>query len=211
MFFLQAALAGYKRFRNRRSWERVWRKPGNNPPWMAETPRPFVLRGFDHGWLVPGMKVLEIGCGRGNTAIWLARCGFKVLGIDVSGHAIRQAREAFPTQEGLAFEIVDICERVSFGATFDVILDTGCLQHLSSDLRAHYRDNILRASHAGSRFVVTLHTIKSSLDARRAEVQALFSPAFKLVHTEEVPPANTEVLRHLNAVFHLIRNEERTK
>ena len=203
--FFKDVVAGYQRFRNRRLWERMWRKPGNHPGWMVDTPRPFVLHGFEAGWLVPGMKVLEIGCGRGNTAIWLAQRGLKVLGIDVSASAIRQAREAFPAQDGLTFKASDICGNFSSDTTYEVILDTGCLQHLSADLRVGYRENVLRASHTGSRLVVTMNTKKLSHAVRQAEVETLFTPTFKLVQIEEVQPGD-KAQSHRNAVFHLIRD-----
>ena len=36
-------------------------------------------------------RALDIGCGHGSNAIWLAQHGFDVDGIDVSTHAIDQA------------------------------------------------------------------------------------------------------------------------
>jgi hypothetical protein len=50
-----------------------------------------------------------------------------------------------------------------------------------------------------------MHTLKTSLEARRLQVQSLFTPPFELVQTEEVPPADTKVYSHLNSVFHFIR------
>jgi SAM-dependent methyltransferase len=43
--------------------------------------------------LAPG-RALEIGCGEGADAIWLAQSGWTVTAIDVSEVAIRRAREA---------------------------------------------------------------------------------------------------------------------
>ncbi len=200
----KGVLDRYQRFRNRAAWERTWRRPGR-PPWQADTPRPFVLAGFDAGWLAPGMTVLEIGCGHGNTANWLARNGLKVLAVDVSKTAIQKARSTAPETAGLAYEVADICAPISFQRTFDVILDTGCLQHLPSNLHAPYRENLLRASHAGSRFIATMHTLKLSFEDRKRQVQSLFTPPFELAFTEQVPPADTKAYCHLNSVFHFIR------
>ena len=38
-------------------------------------------------------KALDIGCGTGDNAIWLAQQGFEVTGIDASEVAIQKARE----------------------------------------------------------------------------------------------------------------------
>jgi SAM-dependent methyltransferase len=43
--------------------------------------------------LTPG-RALDVGCGEGADAIWLARNGWSVTAIDVSGVAIARAREA---------------------------------------------------------------------------------------------------------------------
>jgi SAM-dependent methyltransferase len=43
--------------------------------------------------LTPG-RALDVGCGEGADAIWLARRGWTVTGIDISEVAVRRAREA---------------------------------------------------------------------------------------------------------------------
>jgi SAM-dependent methyltransferase len=43
--------------------------------------------------LTPG-RALDVGCGEGADAIWLARSGWRVTAIDVSNIAVRRAREA---------------------------------------------------------------------------------------------------------------------
>jgi SAM-dependent methyltransferase len=43
--------------------------------------------------LSPG-RALDVGCGEGADAIWLARCGWTVTAIDISDVAIGRAREA---------------------------------------------------------------------------------------------------------------------
>src|SRR5918999_196335 len=43
--------------------------------------------------LTPG-RALDVGCGEGADAIWLARCGWTVTAIDVSDVAVCRAREA---------------------------------------------------------------------------------------------------------------------
>ena len=188
-----------------RSWERRWRTPNYRPDWLADTPRPFVLTGFEQGWLAPGLTVLEIGCGLGTSAAWLAEHGLQIIAVDISNHVIEQARKNFPDRPGLEFRCADVCATEPFAAVFDVIIDTGCLQHIPAGLRDQYGQNLLAWSRAGSRFVVTMHKRDRTAAERLAEVQALFATGFELVHTEEVPTANTEKLSRLNSVFHFVR------
>lgn len=43
--------------------------------------------------LTPGMKVLDVACGTGNTAIPAARTGADVTGVDIAPNLVEQARE----------------------------------------------------------------------------------------------------------------------
>jgi SAM-dependent methyltransferase len=40
----------------------------------------------------PGRRILELGCGTGEDAVWLARAGYRVVAIDASAEMIRVAR-----------------------------------------------------------------------------------------------------------------------
>ena len=53
--------------------------------------------------LEPG-TALDLGCGRGEDALWLGREGWRVLGVDVSGVAVAQATRA-AEHEGLSEEV----------------------------------------------------------------------------------------------------------
>jgi SAM-dependent methyltransferase len=204
---LQAILTYLRRSRARLSWERRWSRRGLRPHWLTESPRPFVLAGFDGGWLSPGLHALEIGCGLGHTAACLASRGLHVVGIDVSRTVIDRARRAFREQPNLSFKVVDVCAPTSLGGHFDVILDTGCLHTIAPPLLDSYRRSILLWSRPGTRFVVSMYTAGTSVDKRRAEVQSLLVPPFELVHYEETPSENPDAMGRLNPVFHLIRRQ----
>ena len=51
--------------------------------------------------ITPGMRVLDVACGTGNTAIPEARAGAVVTGVDIAGNLLVQARERADS-EGLA-------------------------------------------------------------------------------------------------------------
>ncbi|HXR97672.1 MAG TPA: class I SAM-dependent methyltransferase [Terriglobales bacterium] len=73
----------------------------------------------------PGMKVLDLGCGDGTTALPLARTGAEVLGVDISRPMVeagnRRAREAglsrLSFREGDACNLAGIADR-----TFDLTI-----------------------------------------------------------------------------------------
>src|SRR6185437_15140412 len=139
---LSPARNRFLRWRKGRFWERQWRKPDFRPLWLSDTPRPWVISGFEKGWLAPGMSVLEIGCGLGTAAAWLAQRGLRVLAIDVSAHVIEQARKNYQGQPGLRFWQADACAPTEISRSFDVVMDTGCLQHIPPSLRDGYCQNL---------------------------------------------------------------------
>lgn len=61
-------------------------------PWVHEKPDYNLVRMVEK-WPIPACKALELGCGTGTDAIWLAEKGFEVKALDVSDIAIKIADE----------------------------------------------------------------------------------------------------------------------
>lgn len=89
---------------------------------------------------VPPGRALDVGCGTGSNALWMARRGFDVLGIDVSGIAIERAVEKLGTSDLLCrFAALDFLTDSVTGGPFDFVYDIGCF-HIFDDAadRAHF-------------------------------------------------------------------------
>jgi SAM-dependent methyltransferase len=69
--------------------------------------------------LVPGMWVLDVGCGPGRHAHELARRGIACHGIDISARFVELAREGSP--EGATFERAD-ARTLASDAEFDAVI-----------------------------------------------------------------------------------------
>jgi SAM-dependent methyltransferase len=79
-------------------------------------------------------RVLEIGCGTGDNAIWLSQQNFHVVGIDASEVAIEKARsKAVEANVKCAFLVSDILTSRIDGAPFGFAFDRGCFHTLGSD------------------------------------------------------------------------------
>jgi ubiquinone/menaquinone biosynthesis C-methylase UbiE len=61
-------------------------------PWDTGVPEPHLVELVEEGAVRPG-RVLEIGCGTGTNAIWLAEQGFTVHAVDISPRAIELAEQ----------------------------------------------------------------------------------------------------------------------
>lgn len=82
-------------------WNELYAGP--RPIWSGEPNR--VLAEVAGG-LTPG-RALDIGCGEGGDAVWLARNGWRVVGIDISDTAIERGRQA-AAAAGLSFDQCDL-------------------------------------------------------------------------------------------------------
>lgn len=95
----------------------------------------------------PPGDALEYGCGRGSHAYMLARAGWRVLGIDISPEAIRQA-ERRAEQEGqterIGFRVMN-AERLELpDACVHLVCGTGILHHLDLDASLQEVARVLR-------------------------------------------------------------------
>jgi cyclopropane-fatty-acyl-phospholipid synthase len=84
--------------------------------------------------LKPGLKVLDIGCGWGGMAIFLAkRAGVEVLGITLSEEQLALARtraQEAGAADKAKFELVDYRQLAARGARFDRIVSVGMFEHV---------------------------------------------------------------------------------
>jgi SAM-dependent methyltransferase len=146
----------YARLRRRFKWERQWRKAARQPKWLVEGPREQVRAAHDEGWIEPGASVVDLGCGIGNTAAWLAGHGHRVWAVDFARGAIRRGRERYGNVPGLRFDRVDVTRPMRVEEPYDVVLDLGCVHQLPGSARSDYAVNVRRLTHAGSRLLVLM-------------------------------------------------------
>jgi tellurite methyltransferase len=88
------------------------------------------------GRIVPGMRLLDAGCGSGRNLVYLLQSGFEVFGVDESNEALAQTRrlvtELAPRLPLDNFRVEPV-ERMSYpDAGFDVVLSSAVL-HFARD------------------------------------------------------------------------------
>jgi SAM-dependent methyltransferase len=120
-------------------------------PWDRD-PTPAVLRGIIEGPAArrPG-RALEIGCGMGRHAIYLAQQGWQVTGVDRVGRALAVARRR-ATERGVAVEFIEAdithldgaAGKLARRAPFDLLLDAGCFHSMADAERRRYGASIAR-------------------------------------------------------------------
>ncbi len=128
-------------------WETKHSAKGN--PFDQEQPYEWIVALETEG-KIRG-KVLDLGCGAGHNAIYLASKGYDITGIDLSRTAVERAREK-ASSRGIAAKFVQasICEPLVYEGQFETVIDIGCFHSLLDEDHAKYAANLHRACAPGA-------------------------------------------------------------
>jgi cyclopropane fatty-acyl-phospholipid synthase-like methyltransferase len=122
-------------------------------PWEIG-PRQEMVDLVSSGRIEPG-RAVDLGCGTGANAIYLAQHGFQVTGLDFSRAALTKA-EASAAAVGVQVRFVEddlTAIRHDLGS-FDFLLDYGTLDDLAPARRSRYVDNVVPLAGPGARFLL---------------------------------------------------------
>jgi SAM-dependent methyltransferase len=119
-----------------------------NPPWDIGRPQaPFIPIADQVTSLL-----LDAGCGTGNTALFFAARGHRVIGIDFVEQAIRRA-QAKAAERGLSVEFLvkDAMTLGDWDERFASVIDGGLFHIYSGDDRRHYVQGLAHVVNPGGR------------------------------------------------------------
>ncbi len=117
----------------------LWYKFGK-PPWIINQAQPDLIAAVEKGD-VCGPRILDVGCGNGDNAIYLTSCGFEVTGVDVSAKAIEIAKQkASKAGVDVTFIVLDALEIGTLNKKFDAVIDFGLFHNIAANARERYLD-----------------------------------------------------------------------
>lgn len=124
--------------------------------WSAE-PNRFVAE--ELATLPPG-RALDLACGEGRNACWLARLGWRVTGVDFSAVALERARAA-ADRDGVAVEwvLADVLDHQPNAGAYDLVL-IAYLQLPAGEF-ARVLDHAVAALAAGGTLLVVGHDLRN--------------------------------------------------
>ena len=130
-----------------------WAYRNGVPPWDIGRAQPAIVRLAEQG-LIAG-DVIDLGCGTGENALYLASCGLAAVGVDAAPTAITRAQEKARLRGSSAtFVVADALGLKGFGRTFDVVIDCGLFHTFSDADRVRFERSLHRTLRAGGHHVL---------------------------------------------------------
>jgi SAM-dependent methyltransferase len=128
--------------------------PTTTPPWDNKAPSESVIA-WETGGRVHG-DVLDIGCGLGDNAVYLAKNGHTVTGLDISPTALKTAEQrAKDAGVDVKFAVADSTKLDGYTDAFDTVIDSGLFHSLDDDGRRSYTAVVHRATRPGATLLLS--------------------------------------------------------
>jgi ubiquinone/menaquinone biosynthesis C-methylase UbiE len=165
------------------SWEDAYK---TTPPWDVGRPQPAFVELVQVEELNKG-RVLDIGCGTGENAIYLADNGFSVIGVDLSGRAIAVAREKIAERRlDVDFRVGNALSLGFKDDSFDYVIDSGLFHTFADNDRPVYVREMARVLVPRGRYFMLCFSEKEPTSwggprrITRQEIETAFTPLFRI-------------------------------
>lgn len=166
--------------------------------WVFGT-HPELAELVESGRIEPG-RAVDLGCGTGREAIYLAGKGFEVTGVDISPTAIRMAKQDAVSQGvDVDFVVDDLTDLQHLEGEFDFLLDFGALNDLDAQQRDAYMENLRELGAADSQMLLMCFDNKLPSE----EIQQ----RFQQTHEIEPLPSKRETGGRRALSFYLLRRK----
>jgi SAM-dependent methyltransferase len=138
-------------------WDAMYRE--GTPSWETGCPAEELVRVLDEG-LIPLGTALEVGCGTGADAVYLAQQGFEVTAVDASPQALERARHRARLQAApVCFILADVFEFVETAEPFDFVYDAGFYHFIRRAELDRYLDLLWRTTRPGSFYLALIGSV----------------------------------------------------
>lgn len=138
-------------------WDRFYTDRSRPVPFFTAKPDENLAGYLDQGLIAPG-RALDLGCGAGRNALYLAAHGFEVDAVDLSPVAVAWARDRAQQADvdvrflcGDAFAL----PAAELSGPYDLVVDSGCLHHLPPHRRVSYLALLDRVLAPGGHLALT--------------------------------------------------------
>lgn len=172
-------------------WEDIYQgTPLKELPWEEGKPSAQLVELIESGVVEKG-AALDVCCGSGNNAIYLASKGFFCYGIDISPTAIGYAREKAST-EGKKCDLItgNVLRLPYLENTFTLVFDRGCFHSMRPSERRAYANSIFRVLKPSGKYLLQCFSTKDHVYGppygfSPKDIKHYFSGLFKIHRIKE--------------------------
>lgn len=165
-------------------------------PWDGHplvTPLRELIEGTADAATLPPGSALDVGCGTGDSSIFLAQHGWHVTGVDFVPRALEKARakaRAANTEVDFVHADVTHLSQAGIDGDFQLIVDNGCLHGMSDHDRDLYVREITAAAAPGARLSIVAFKPGGPVGPAgidQAEIEHRFTPMWTLLSAADEP------------------------
>lgn len=136
-------------------WDLAYRSGHHAEHWEADWVPQELAMMVAAGWVPAGGVVLDVGCGGGIEAIFMASQGFRTIGVDRSAAALEIARErASAAGVEVDWRQGDALALPVEPGSVDLALDRGCFHVIARKRRRAYAREIARVLRPGGKLLL---------------------------------------------------------
>lgn len=190
-------------------WNKFFLSLKESHPLATSLPDEHLVEAIQSGFITKG-RALDMGCGNGRNAIYLAQQGFQVDANDISEEAIQKAQVAAACLKvSVNFMRGSFLELNADNSIYDLIYDFGCLHHIHPHRRPQYINFVSRSLKPNGIFalgcfnekmgtqksdseILTDFDMEGGLSFTPERLHSFFDSAFELSHMREMRPSSSE-------------------
>jgi SAM-dependent methyltransferase len=161
-------------------------------PWDGHPLTPALREHVEGTDALPPGAALDVGCGTGDSSIYLAEHGWQVTGVDFTPKALEKARaKARAADIKVNFVHADATHLRNAGINgpFNVIVDNGCFHGMSAHDRDLYAQEIRAAAAPDARLLMIAFKPGrfGPAGVEQSEIERRFTPAWALLSAKDEP------------------------
>lgn len=183
---------------NSSKWDKIYKESDPEKiPWNFEEIPQWFVDIVESDWVMP-CKTLDIGCGLGNYANYLAEKNFSVVGIDYSKEVIKKNKKKF-NMINLDFKECDILNLKSLfieneNIFFEFVIDISLLHHIKPKDIKKYIKSLSSVTKNGAKVLISCF---SNNDLVFNNKKSFYNPDTKTV----------TYVRSKDDLFHIFKND----
>ena len=165
---------------------------GGTPPWETGQPSQELARVLVERAIAP-CRVIELGCGSGINALWLAQQGFDVTAVDFTPLAIESARQRCAAAGvQIRFVLADVLNLAEDFEPFPFFFDRGCYHCVRTENVEAYVRTLRKVTRPGSLGLILAGNAREPSPPGQGppvvsaeQIHAELTPAFEILALRE--------------------------